>query len=109
MALTVSRNFQRESVGLDQFRCNIVDITFDSSYPTGGESLTRQDLGMDSEVLMVLPQLGDTGYVVLYDRTNSKLMAYMGDNNNASDGPLIEVANTTDLSTLDVRLLVIGR
>lgn len=109
MALTVSRNYQRESVGLDQFRVNIVDITFDSSYPTGGESLTPAQCGMDSEILAVLPELGDTGYAVRYDRANEKLMAYMGDNNNASDGPLIEVADTTDLSTLDVRIVVIGR
>lgn len=108
MALTLSRSYQRESVGLDQFRVNIIDVTFDSSYPTGGEALTPEDCGMQS-IEAVLPQLGDTGYVVLYDRTNEKLLAYMGDNNNASDGPLIEVANTTDLSTLDVRILVIGR
>lgn len=45
-----------------------------------------------------------------WDRSTSapKLVAYMGDNNNASDGPLIQVADTTDLSSIVCGIQVTG-
>lgn len=88
-------------------RLVVTKATFDSSYPTGGEALAAADIGLQ-EINAIFAELGDTGYVIRHDKTNGKLMAYYGDNNNASDGPLIEVPNATNLSTLDVHLLVIG-
>lgn len=84
-------------------------VAFDSSYPTGGEAFTVADLGFK-----VLPRWIEietsAGYIFKIDRTNLKVIAYMGDNNNASDGPLIEVANTTDLSAVTgVRVLSRGK
>lgn len=57
-----------------------VDVTFDSSYPTGGESLTPADLGLlniDFALVDVgAAAAGTSGVVVKYDRTNSKLQAF---------------------------------
>lgn len=80
-------------------RAVTLTIAFDSSYPTGGESLSLADMGFVSsvDIVQVEPTLG---YVFTYDYTNKKLIAYYGDNNNASDGALIEVPNTTDLSAV---------
>lgn len=103
MALTVT---SLEKAKLSRLRLNVVRVTFDSSYPTGGESLTAAQLGLN-KVTVVIP-LTASGYVGEYDLTNSKLKAFYGDNNNASDGPLVEVANTTDLSAVTMNLVVIG-
>lgn len=87
--------------------------TFDSSYPTGGEPFTAAQLGL-TFLSELIPGTGrgasSTAYAVAWNRSTSAptLMAYMGDNNNAADGPLIEVANTTDLSTLVVPFEAIG-
>lgn len=83
-------------------------ITFDSSYPTGGEAVTPANFGLTAITDIQLE--GDDGYVLRWDRSTTapKLLAYMGDNNNASDGPLIEVANTTDLSAVVTRFTVTG-
>lgn len=83
-------------------------ITFDSSYPTGGEAVAVASLGLTALTrLDVFPGLGSstTGYVPVWDGSTSspKVLALMGDNNNASDGPLIEVANTTNLSAFSFR------
>lgn len=85
----------------------VVDVTFDSSYPTGGESLTAANLGL-TKIQYVAPGVADTNYVTRYDYTNSKLLAYTSDYSTDVDGPLIEVANATSLATADVRLLVVG-
>ena len=85
---------------------DIYSVTFDSSYPTGGESLVAADLDLDSIELVIAPSA--SGYIFEYDYSAHKLKALYGDNNNASDGPLIEVPNTTDLSAISTRVLVIG-
>lgn len=105
MALTIDQNV---SLNVGHRRGVIVDVDFDSSYPTGGESLTASDLGFAGTVDLLLAE-PQSGYVFEYDRVNSKLLAYYGDNNNASDGPLIEVPNTTNLSTVtNVRVFAVG-
>ena len=84
-----------------------MDVDFDSSYPTGGESLPASDLGL-SVVDIVLPS-PKSGYIFEYDYTNSKLKAYYADYDASADGALIEVASTTDLSGVTgVKLLVMG-
>ncbi len=85
----------------------IFDVDFDSSYPTGGESLPATDLGMSNiDILIPTPK---SGYVFEYDYSNEKLKAYYADYDASSDGALIEVANTTNLSSVtDVRCIAIG-
>lgn len=49
-------------------------IAFDSSYPTGGESLTPADLGMKTIDLIQIHS--KSGLVFEYDYTNKKVLAY---------------------------------
>lgn len=49
-------------------------VTFDSSYPTGGESFTASSFGLSSlDRLDIYPK---SGYVFEVDYTNSKILAY---------------------------------
>ena len=88
-------------------RVRIRKITFDSSYPTGGESITASDVGLH-KITEAIPHGafrktsdGSTAVFVSYDYTNSKLFAYRQKdpaNAGGADIPLPEVGNTVDLS-----------
>ena len=87
----------------------ISTVDFDSSYPTNGEALTDATLGLNDDNLdvFVFPRLG---YTFDYVKADQKLKAFYGDNDNASDGPQVEVANATNLATLTgVQVLALGR
>lgn len=87
----------------------LATVDFDGSYPTGGESLSDADLGLNDDNLTVLC-FHNSGYWFQYDATNQKLLAYYADNNNASDGPAIQVPDTTSLSALTgVQVLAFGK
>lgn len=103
MALTVTKVFQTT---FGNKKVIVADVTFDSSYPSGGESLTASTLGL-SKVQYVAEGVTDTGYVTRYDYTNSKLQAFDSDYSTSTDGPLQETG-ATNLATSDVRLLIIG-
>src|SRR5262245_24982053 len=101
MALTLTEVGTRQYVGSNFLRT--FDITFDSSYATGGEAIVPGDVGFvtsidvfDSETIP-----GTTVRSVAYDRTNGKLLAY----NPAGT----EITNTTNLSAITVRCRVWGR
>jgi hypothetical protein len=73
-----------------------ISFTGDTSYPTGGEAIDAPgDKGYHH---LLVTSSG--GYIGQWDATNQKIKAYYGDNNNASDGPLIEVPDTTDLNAV---------
>lgn len=84
-------------------------VTFDSSYPTNGEAVTPADFGL-TQLTDLRLEAGPGGYVPVWNQstTAAKLKVLMGDNNNASDGPLIEVANTTNLSAVVARYTATG-
>lgn len=82
---------------------------FDSSYPTGGESITSIASEF-TELFGVLfnPRLG---YVFSVDYTAGaqKVLAYYADNDAGADSALIQVPDTTNLSTVTgVRFLAYG-
>lgn len=102
-----SRNLGTHGVG--QVGYSVLDITFDSSYPTGGEDLSAADLNFGA-VHMVSIDDGGTGYDVEYDYTNNKLKVLsastasqipstagvVNDNNDAAtDGSEVYVARQT--------------
>jgi len=84
----------------------LVSIAFDSSYPTGGEDLVAADVGLTA-IVKVLPNPA-SGYIFRYNHSTAKLMIFYGDWNNASDGALIELPNTTNASLLIPRVLILG-
>lgn len=90
-------------------------IAFDSSYPTGGETI---DPAGNSKFDTLFAQGGGTtasggGYVFNWDAPNQKLVAYRQKdpaNAGGADIPLTEVSNTTDLSALvSVPFIAIGQ
>jgi hypothetical protein len=82
-------------VGQSRALCEI-QVTLDNSYPTGGESID----GVGDGFLSPAVSVSSGGYVGELIPSTQKVRAWYGDNNNASDGPLIEVPATTDLSTV---------
>lgn len=81
-------------------------IAFDSSYPTGGEAMDISDMFTDLKAVFFESK---RGYVFEYDYDNKKVKAMMGNNDGAADGPLVEVADKTDLSALTaVKFLAVG-
>ena len=72
-------------------------LTFDDSYPTGGEAITAANVGLNRAIDRIIIESA-AGYVFKYDKANKKVLAYYADYDASSDGALIQVANTTDLS-----------
>lgn len=90
----------------------VVDITFDSSYPTGGEPVDPvASLGL-SHVTYMPPVIlrksdnSDAVYVA-WDITNLKLLAYWV-TANAGAVASVAVTNTTDLSAYSGRFMFFG-
>ena len=109
MALTLTKISANTS---GNKRRRVYDVTFDSSYPTGGESLTAADVNLRKiEQLIVhgpstATRGGTTGAFPSYDYTNAKLQLFWGNADTASVAP--EVTSTTDVATQICRITAIG-
>lgn len=101
MALTVSNlDF---SVAGDKRR-TIGQITFDSSYPTGGEALTPQQIGLGTILWMDVENpvsATPTTRMSTFDHTNGRFLVFT-----SSDGN--EVANGTNLSAFSAKFEAVG-
>lgn len=73
MALTITRSGDWQHLAGNRRVANIT-VAFDSSYPTGGESLIASDVGM--RVIERVEAQANNGYTFEYDYTNSLLKAY---------------------------------
>lgn len=97
-----------------QLRGRVYDVTLDSSYPTGGEAIAAQNVGLDT-ILGVTPLGGQlttgaaatTQYATFWDQANQKLQLFQ-DLAVAAAAPLGEVANATNVATRVYRLLFWG-
>lgn len=107
MALTVTHRSRSEDVS-GRHRTRHVEVTFDNSYATGGLSFTPANVGLSEfDVVLISPHAGVGGYTIQYDYTTNKLLVFV-EEAVAAGGPLLEVANATDLSTLKARILCVG-
>lgn len=80
-------------------------ISFDNSYPTGGEALDPTGQSFFDTVFFETR----AGYSFEWDKANQKVIVYYVDNNAAGDSAQIQVPDTTDLSALtDVGFLAVG-
>ena len=77
-------------------------ITFDSSYPTGGEALDLTAYVSNIETVGIEVS---GGYVFQYDRSNKKVLAYEA---GADGAALDEVASATNLSSTVTYVTVTG-
>lgn len=87
-----------------------VDVTVacDDDYPTGGYPIAAADVGL-SEIYGVSTAVG-AGFVFQFESDGAgagTILAYIGDNNNAADGPLIEAASSADLAAVTALPLTI--
>lgn len=82
-------------------------VTFDSSYPTGGEAVSLADLGLNR--LDWLETLTTDGYVPAWDGSVSapKIKLFWVDTT-VDGAALAEVASTTDASAVVVRFRATG-
>lgn len=85
----------------------IIDVTFDSSYPTGGYPLTVANTFLRNAIYDVRDGVSSGGHVVRYNPTTGKLQLYVG--GAAASTPLAELANATNVSTVTARLRVTGK
>lgn len=111
MALTITEKVPAIlNFGLKVYFLN---VTFDNSYPTGGESFAESDINTAvtddcDKILFVVPNLTDTGVVPRFNPSTKKLELYWVDT--TTDGaPLAEVTAATDASTYDAEVLVIAK
>lgn len=101
------------SGGADSGQVNVdrFTVVLDASYPTGGYTGLAAKLTAAASrtptIIAVFAQ--SSGYVAYWDFTNSKLMLFYSDSNKASDGPMIQVPDTTDLSAVTLSLVVFYR
>lgn len=93
----------------------IYDVLFDASYPIGGEAVTAANFRFDLEITHVFdfvardPDTADNAFLGTFDKANLKLMLFYSDNNNAADGPLIELPDTTSAAAYTARITLIGK
>lgn len=110
MALTLTSPSPLADDVWGRLRVAIRTVTFDDSYPTGGESLTAADVGMAEIVgVIVLPD-HSPAYSVTYDYANGKLVVsgVQQDADAATTDPFDEEDDTADLDTLVCRVIVLG-
>lgn len=105
MALTFS-SVTRTKVQRRYF--NFATITWDATYPAGGEAVTASDFGLSR--LDYLVALDAAGFTCQYIPSTGKIKVFYADYNAASDGLLIEVAvgDTAILSGIVTTFLAIG-
>ena len=118
MALTIANDKTANTVWGNK-KVRVFDITFDSSYPTGGESLTASDLGF-KKIEQFIPHGpavdsdgtgGTNAAPVHYDYSTSKLQAFQQEDPGATGGDEIqlpEVESTDSLANYLVRVTVVG-
>lgn len=75
-------------------------ITFDNSYPTGGEAITAANFGMSSISSVIIVPTGGTR-LFAWDKANSKILVYTALST--------EAANASDQSSVSIQVLVLGR
>lgn len=88
-------------------RVVIADLTFDSSYPTNGEAVSLAALGLTSIQHATLTN--KSGYIAEYDYAADKIIVRYPTASGTAPLVASQVANATDLSSLTVRILAIGK
>lgn len=83
-----------------------VEVTFDASYPTGGELFDPLPIIGKGKTLVAIPPVVKAGQIVQWDRANGKLQVF---EDAGAAGALREVPDTTDLATLVVELAIFSQ
>lgn len=103
MALSVTIN-DRDVWGSHQVR--FATVTFDSSYPTGGEIPTAADFQLAEIKNLVVHSADDATYRPVYVPSTGAIKLYVED---GTSGIEAEAANASDQSAVNVEVVVIGK
>lgn len=103
-----------DAVGVQgTIRETFYDVTLDASYPTGGEAIAPNEVGLGTIIhgANVIGQrrtngAATTAYVAQWDHIAGKLQVFV--TGTAADTPLNEVANATSLATVVFRIRFVG-
>lgn len=90
--------------GRNDLKCGIFSIAFgdgdgnggttDDRYKTGGIALPAASVNPSlSALYSVIPIGGSLGYHFEFDYANKKLLCYVSDLSEATDGPMVQLAN----------------
>jgi hypothetical protein len=107
LAYTDVSRIRNQPQRFGQLNARIVDVRFDSSYPTGGEEVTESALGFNRVLGAVLLGASDGAgdgtvtSIILNVETEAtpKIVCYDGG---------AEVTNATDLSGISLRIMFFG-
>jgi hypothetical protein len=99
MASTVSTKGIPGTVSLAGMKYGTLSL---GVYATGGIAVAASQFGTFTQ-LIDLDVRPSAGYVPEWDEAAGKVIVYVGDNDNAADAPLVEVANATDLAAINFR------
>jgi hypothetical protein len=106
LTFTAATNAQRPKNVLGDLAAVFRTVTFDSSYPTGGEAITAADFGLQTIVWVSVNALSDVATKhVRWDPTAGTLMILIED---GTSGISAEAANASDQSAVDAQVLVLG-
>lgn len=106
MALTVTKT--KLSEGREGKRYSL-SLTFDNSYPTGGESLDVSDVMTFLDYCVVQDGSGYVPAFTTFSGATCKVEMWEGDYAQAGDEPLTEVDAASDLSTVTIVVVAVGR
>lgn len=82
-------------------------VTFDSSYPTGGEAIAASDFSANEILFVSVNAITDVATKhIRWDRAASKFQLFVED---AISGISAEAANASDQSAVDAEILVLVR
>lgn len=105
MAVSVSVN-RTDTVGR-YTKYTTGTITFDSSYPTGGEDLLPTAVGLSSKVEFI-GVTSAAGLIFEYDYANKKIKAIWPTTDATAPAAGEEVASATNLSTVTCNFIAFG-
>jgi hypothetical protein len=113
MAITVAQLADEGNVSLGAYPTSVVDITGDTSYPTGGYTsalgLSANNLNCGRGINGMSPLGTNTaaeGFLAVYNTQTGTLQIF---ESAGSAAALSELANATNVSTYTFRFLVIGQ
>lgn len=110
MALSVTRFIDPPGpISFGSMWMQVRKIAFDASYDTGGELLTKEQLGF-SKAPDWVEIVAKGGYLFEYDAATEKVKVYRFDYDAVADGAAIEVTAAVNLSAVtDVLVKAYGR
>ena len=111
-AVTTPNNNLTGPANMGSFKMSVRDITFDTSYPTAGESVSATDFGLNYIAIgfpgYAVNSAGTAGFPVFVEPASDGQTATIQAYYSADTTVDSEAGNTDDLSSYTVRVTVLG-